>query len=124
MVTALAAAVQAVWLWGLLELLAPYALLIDAALTVLAVVFVLYVASKRDEPAYKILWLIAILSLPLFGTVLYLCFGDKKTGRPWPGAWSGPGTPWAPTRSRRRGRRRPCWPPLPGWHRPSGTPRT
>lgn len=81
-VTALAAAVQAVWLWGLLELLAPYALLTDAALTVLAVVFVLYVASKRDEPAYKILWLIAILSLPLFGTVLYLCFGDKKTGRP------------------------------------------
>lgn len=81
-VTVLAVLVQLVWLWGLLKLLAPYALLINVALTVLAVLYVLYVASKRDEPAYKILWLICILAFPLFGTILYLCFGDKKTS--WP----------------------------------------
>lgn len=81
-VTVLAVLVQLAWLWGLLKLLAPYALLINVALTVLAVLFVLYVASKRDEPAYKVLWLIFILAFPLFGTILYLCFGDKKTS--WP----------------------------------------
>ena len=61
-VTALAVLIQLTWLWGLLEFLAPYALPINIVLTVLAVLFVLYVASKRDEPAYKILWLICILA--------------------------------------------------------------
>ena len=42
---------QLVWLWRLLKFLAPYALPINIAFTVLAVLFVLYVASKRDEPA-------------------------------------------------------------------------
>ena len=81
-VTALAVLIQLTWLWGLLEFLAPYALPINIVLTVLAVLFVLYVASKRDEPAYKILWLICILAFPLFGAILYLGFGDKKTSRP------------------------------------------
>ena len=81
-VTALAVLLEAAWLAWLLRFLAPYALVINTVLTVLAVVFVLYVASKRDEAGYKILWLIAILTFPIFGAVLYLCFGDKKTGIP------------------------------------------
>ena len=81
-VTALAVFVQLAWLWGLLKCLAPYALHINIAITVLAMLFVLYVVSKQDEPAYKILWLICILTFPLFGTILYLCFGNKRTSRP------------------------------------------
>ena len=81
-VTALAVLIQLTWLWGLLKFLAPYALPINIVLTVLAILYVLYVASKRDEPAYKILWLICILAFPLFGAILYLGFGDKKTSRP------------------------------------------
>lgn len=81
-VTALAVLIQLAWLWGLLKILAPYALLINVALTVLAVLYVLYVASKREEPAYKVFWLIVILAFPLFGSILYLCFGDGKTS--WP----------------------------------------
>lgn len=81
-VTFIAVIIQITWLWGLLKFLAPYALPINIVLTMLAIVFVLYVASKRDEPAYKILWLICILTFPLFGTILYLGFGDKRTSRP------------------------------------------
>ena len=81
-ITVAAVLLQAAWLLWLLRFLAPYALVINTALTVLAVLFVLYVASKRDEAGYKILWLIAILAFPVFGAVLYLCFGDKRTSIP------------------------------------------
>lgn len=99
-VTALAVLIQLTWLWGLLEFLAPYALPINIVLTVLAVLFVLYVASKRDEPAYKILWLICILAFPLFGAILYLGFGDKKPAARCTAAWKRP----LPRSGRRRQR--------------------
>lgn len=69
-VTGLAVLIQVVWLVWLLQFLAPYALAINIALTVLAVLFVLYVATKRDETGYKIIWLIAILAFPWFGVIL------------------------------------------------------
>lgn len=81
-VTAIAVLIQMAWLWGLLKLLAPYALMINVSLTVLAVIYVLSIASKREEPAYKVFWLIVILAFPIFGTILYLCFGNGRTS--WP----------------------------------------
>ena len=81
-VTALAVAVQALWFLGLLRFLSAYAFQLNITLTVLAVPFVLYVVNKRDEPAYKLLWITAILVFPLFGMIIYLCFGDRKTSLP------------------------------------------
>lgn len=54
--------------------------IITIVFTVLAVVFVLYLVSKREESSYKLLWVIAILALPILGAMLYLTLGNQKTG--------------------------------------------
>ncbi len=48
--------------------------------TLLAVVFVVYLVSKRGESSYKLLWTIAIMALPILGSILYLTLGNQKTG--------------------------------------------
>ena len=56
--------------------------LVTVLLTILAFLFVIYIINKRDETSYKILWLITILTAPVFGTILYLIIGNKKTTKP------------------------------------------
>ena len=56
--------------------------LVTLLLTILAFLFVIYIINKRDETSYKILWLITILTAPVFGTILYLIIGNKKTTKP------------------------------------------
>ena len=73
---------QGLWIWLLFSWLAPYATVLSWALTVFAVVLELYILTSRDEGAYRMLWLIIILSLPVAGAVLYLCVGNKRGGRP------------------------------------------
>lgn len=53
-------------------------LLIDAVLSVLSVMIVLYVIGRRDNPAYKMVWLVLILAVPVFGVLMYLLFGPKS----------------------------------------------
>lgn len=77
-----AAAVQVLWYVLLTKLLAPYATLIAALLSVVAIFLVLFIMIKRDESTYKLLWLMVILTMPLVGTLLYLFFGNKRTARP------------------------------------------
>lgn len=74
--------IQALWLYILFTWLAPWATLINAALSVLALLFVLYLITKQDESTYKILWLLVILTFPLPGALLYLIFGNKRTTKP------------------------------------------
>lgn len=63
------------WLGGNLGVI------LRAVFTVLGVVFVIFLVSKRDESSYKMLWVIVILALPILGAMLYLTLGNKKTGR-------------------------------------------
>ncbi len=77
-----AVALQVVWLLLLANWLAPWAAVINLMLSVLALLFVLYLITKLEEPTYKILWLLVILTFPLPGAFLYLMFGDKRTTRP------------------------------------------
>lgn len=73
---------QLVWLCILFTWLAPWAEAINLLLSVLSLLFVLYIITKQDEGTYKILWLLVILTAPLSGTVLYLLFGNKRTTKP------------------------------------------
>ena len=73
---------QCLWLYILFAWLAPWAAIINAALSVLALIFVLYIITKQDESTYKILWLLVILTFPLPGALLYLLFGNKRTTKP------------------------------------------
>ncbi len=74
--------IQALWILALMKWLAPWAAAINFALSLLALLFVLYIITKQDESTYKILWLLVILSFPLVGALLYLCFGNKRTTKP------------------------------------------
>lgn len=77
-----ALAFQCLWYVALYRIFEEYVALISGILTVLAVIFVLYIVSKKDESSYKILWLILILTEPILGTVLYIFMGNKKSSRP------------------------------------------
>lgn len=77
-----AAAVQALWILLLVKWLSPYAAYITLALSVAAVLLVLFIIIKRDETAYKVLWLLVILTVPVAGALLYLLFGNRRTARP------------------------------------------
>ena len=54
--------------------------IINIVFTVLGVLFILHLVSKRDESAYKLLWAIVILALPILGAILYVFLGNKHTG--------------------------------------------
>lgn len=73
---------QLLWLFVLLRWLAPYAAVINLLLSIFAFLFVLYIITNRNEGAYKTLWLLVILVFPVLGTILYLCFGNKRTAKP------------------------------------------
>ncbi len=73
---------QVLWLTVLFHWLAPWAALINAILSVLSLLFVLYLITKQEESTYKILWLLVIFTFPLPGALLYLIFGNKRTTRP------------------------------------------
>ena len=55
--------------------------IIQILFTVLAVLFVLTLISRRDESSYKMLWVVIILGFPVLGAILYVFLGNKSTGR-------------------------------------------
>lgn len=77
-----AALIQFLWLFVLLRWLSPYAALINLLLSFFAVLYVLHIISNRNESTYKTLWLLVILGMSVFGTILYFCFGNKRTAKP------------------------------------------
>ena len=81
-----AIALQALWycvMFGLLNSLFHGYLwnAINALLSILAVVFVTGLVTKRDESSYKLLWVMLIVAMPIFGALLYFMLGDKNTGK-------------------------------------------
>ncbi|WP_165045357.1 phospholipase D-like domain-containing protein [Adlercreutzia sp. ZJ138] len=62
--------------------LAPWSASVNVVLSILAIVFALYIITKHDESTYKILWLLIILPFPVFGALLYLLFGNRRTVKP------------------------------------------
>ena len=55
--------------------------LLNALLSILAVVFVTGIVTKRDESSYKLLWVMVIVAMPIFGAMLYVFWGNKNTGK-------------------------------------------
>lgn len=47
----------------------------------LSVITVLWIVGTKSDPAYKIAWIIPILTVPIFGGLIYLMFGGNKLGR-------------------------------------------
>lgn len=53
---------------------------VNSLLKILAILIVLGLVSKRDESAYKILWILVILIIPILGGLMYIFLGNKHTG--------------------------------------------
>ena len=70
--------IQIIWGISLLTKLTAYSAELNIVLTILSLLTVLYIINKDDNPAYKLAWIIPILSFPLLGGILYLMFGDKR----------------------------------------------
>ncbi|MCI9405468.1 MAG: cardiolipin synthase, partial [Oscillospiraceae bacterium] len=68
-------------LFILLKLSDTYGLFAYVGLQLVSLLVVLWINSKRDNPSYKIAWIIAILIFPLFGGIFYLVFGNKPMNK-------------------------------------------
>ena len=55
--------------------------IIRTAFTLVSVFIVLKLVSERDEPSYKLLWIIIILVMPILGAIFYFFLGNKRTGK-------------------------------------------
>ena len=54
---------------------------VNLLLTLASTAAVIYIVAKRDKGANKTVWVILILSLPLFGGLLYLLFNFQSSTR-------------------------------------------
>ena len=79
--TSLIILLQATWALLLVFRLSEYSAILQAALVILSLAMVLYVVNRNDNPDYVIVWIVLILLMPLFGGLLYLVYGNKKTSR-------------------------------------------
>ena len=55
--------------------------MLSFALSNLSLLVVLYIIVRLGESIYKVLCLLVVLDFPLPGTALYLCLGNKRTGK-------------------------------------------
>ncbi len=65
---------QIVWMVVNLTELAAYYPIVYNGLNILSLLAVLVVVNARDNPSYKLAWVILILVFPLFGGAMYLMF--------------------------------------------------
>ena len=75
--TGVALIIQMIWLGMFLGRFATLSQEISFALTVISLLITIYILAKNENSAYKLSWLVIILSFPIFGGVLYLFFGIR-----------------------------------------------
>ncbi|MFA7109682.1 MAG: cardiolipin synthase [Sphaerochaetaceae bacterium] len=49
--------------------------------TAISIILGLYIASRDDNPAYQVGWLLVLVAIPFFGLMFYLIFGNKGLGK-------------------------------------------
>lgn len=70
--------VQLAVLFGIVFFLSEYFVPIYFLLITLSVIMSIYVINKNENPSYKIAWVVCIMTLPVFGGLIYLLFGGQK----------------------------------------------
>lgn len=74
---AISVLLQVSWLYSLFVWLNKYSTAIQFASSIAALILVLFIYGKHEIPAFKMPWIILILTFPLLGLFLYLLFGHK-----------------------------------------------
>ena len=80
-VTAVLILLQVIWLLVWFTRLAHAAPWVSALFGIFSLLMILYIVRKDDNPAYKIVWIILILEVPLLGGLLYALFGNKRPAK-------------------------------------------
>lgn len=80
-VTLILILVQAAWIALMFLKLVSYSDIISDAFRVLSIVMALYIITKADVPAYRMGWILVIMTFPLFGGLLYILLGEKRPAR-------------------------------------------
>ena len=55
--------------------------IISAAMELFSVFIVLYIVSKKQKPAYKLVWILLVLVMPVFGALFYLVINFQSSRR-------------------------------------------
>lgn len=63
---------------GVIELQSNF-LPIYSLLELMGIITAIYIVNKRDNPSYKIAWIVFILALPVFGLIVYMMWGGQRT---------------------------------------------
>ena len=77
-VVAISIIFQFLWLFSILHRLSSYYVQLSIVAKVIGVLMVLGIVLNRDNPAYKLVWAVVILTFPIFGVFLYAFVGQSK----------------------------------------------
>ncbi|MEG0528627.1 MAG: cardiolipin synthase [Longicatena sp.] len=70
--------IQLLVIFGLVLTLSENFFAVYFFLIFLSILMSIYILNKNDNPSYKMAWIIAIVTLPIFGGLIYLLFGGQK----------------------------------------------
>lgn len=73
--------IQLIILVGVVYRFNNYFVFFYAVNILIGVLILVEIINKRDNPAYKIAWIIPVLLLPIFGCMVYLMFGRGSMSR-------------------------------------------
>lgn len=77
-VVAISIIFQFLWLFSILHRLSNYYVQLSIIAKVIGILMVLGIVLNRDNPAYKIVWAVVVLTFPVFGVFLYAFVGQSK----------------------------------------------
>ncbi|MCK8825362.1 cardiolipin synthase [Fuchsiella alkaliacetigena] len=78
---AVAILAQLLVLIGVISRFSDYFVIFYGLSILISIIVVLVIINNNMNPAYKLAWIIAILSFPIFGGLFYLLFGGKQLGK-------------------------------------------
>ncbi len=73
--------IQVGWIALMIFWLAEYSTLISAIFVLISIIAVCYIINKPSNPTIKLVWVILIAVMPLFGGLLYIFLGGKRPKR-------------------------------------------
>ena len=77
-VVAISIIFQFLWLFSILHRLSNYYVQLSIIAKLIGILMVLGIVLNRDNPAYKLVWAVVILTFPVFGVFLYAFVGQSK----------------------------------------------
>lgn len=72
---------QVTWILVTFLTLSNYNIYFQTFFTILSILVALWIINKKDNPAYKLAWIVPILLFPVLGGMMYLFLGNKNPSK-------------------------------------------